>query len=216
MEEKEFNKLLVKTPELAPKMKACREAGCITLEEASALSGLDVETLQKVENGDYCQGDDMVAYYQFFLNHVTGGLEVFDECEEGISAKFDYMDQETGEEVKGADLVIENTDDEETEELQIVIPELGPQFKAWREANNITLEQASQLSDMDVDTMQKVESGEACTADAINAYYQFFLNHIPNARELYSNFMDEILAKHGYTYDEEGNEYKDGVPTTEF
>ena len=47
MEEKEFNKLLVKTPELAPKMKACREAGCITLEEASALSGLDVETCRK-------------------------------------------------------------------------------------------------------------------------------------------------------------------------
>ena len=26
--------------------------------------------------------------------------------------------------------------------------------------------------------------------------------------------MDEILAKHGYTYDEEGNEYKDGVRTS--
>lgn len=214
MEEKEFDRLLVKIPELAPKMKACREAGQITLEEASSLSGLDVETLKKVENGEYCQGDEMVAYHRFFLNHVSDAIEIFDECEEGISAKFDYMDPETGEEVKDAELIIENTDDEEAEELQIAIPELGPQFKKWREANNITLEQASQLSGMDVDTMQKLESGESCTAHYINAYHEFFMKNIPNARELYNNFMDEILAEHGYTYDEEGNEYKDGVPTT--
>ena len=66
MENKEFNRLIVKTPELAPKFKEYREAGEITLEEASSLSGLDVEILQKVENGEYCQGDDMVAYHQFF------------------------------------------------------------------------------------------------------------------------------------------------------
>lgn len=216
MEEKEFNKLLVKTPELAPKMKACREAGCITLEEASALSGLDVETLQKVENGDYCQGDDMVAYQQFFLNHVPDALDVFDECEEGISTKFDYMDPETGDEVKGADLNIKSTDDEEAAGFHVSIPELGPKFKEWREASNITLEQASQLSGIDVDMMQKLESGKNCTAEAINAYHEFFMKHIPNAPVLYANFMEEILTKHGYTYDEEGNEYKDGVPTTEF
>ena len=216
MENKEFNRLIVKTPELAPKFKEYREAGEITLEEASSLSGLDVEILQKVENGEYCQGDDMVAYHQFFLNHVPNAIEIYDECEDGVSAKFDYLDAETGEEVKGADLIIENKDDEETEGLRITIPELGPQFKVWREANNITLEQASELSGMDIETMKKLENGEPSTADAIHAYHEFFLNHIPNAPELYNNFMDVFLAKHGYTYDEEGNEYKDGVPTNAF
>jgi hypothetical protein len=37
--EKEFNRLMARTPELAPKYKEWREAGEITLEEASSLSG---------------------------------------------------------------------------------------------------------------------------------------------------------------------------------
>lgn len=214
MEDKEFYRLMVKTPELAPKYKEWREAGEITLEEASSLSGLDIETLQKVENGEYCQGDEMVAYHRFFLNHVPNGIDIFDECEDGVSAKFDFLNTETGEEVKGADLVIENEDEEESEELQVAMPELGPQFKVWREASNITLEQASELSGMDIETLQIVENGEACTCDDIKLYHEFFLENIPDAPKLYMNYMDEILAREGYTYDEEGNEYKDGVPTT--
>ncbi len=213
MEEKEFNRLMVKTPELAPKYKKWREDSWITLEEASALSGLDIETLLKVESGEYCPGDDMVAYHRFFLNHVPNGIDIFDDCEEGVCTKFDYMDSETGEEVIGADLVIELEDDKESEGLKMSIPELGPQFKVWREASNITLEQASKLSGMDIETLQIVENGEPCTSDAIMVYHKFFMNYIPDAPKLYENFMDEFLAKAGYTYDEEGNEYKDGVRT---
>ena len=213
MENQEFNRLMVKTPELAPKFKKWRESGEITLEEASSLSGLDVDTLQKVENGEYCQGSDMMAYHLFFLNHVPNAIELFDECEDGISAKFDFLDPETGEEVQGADLIIDNMDDEKSEGLKITMPELGPQFKEWREANHITLEQASLLSGMDVNTMKKLENGEPSTTNAIHAYHEFFMKHIPNAQKLYNDFMDDFLTKLGYTYDEEGNEYKDGVRT---
>ena len=219
MEDKEFNRLLVKTPQLALKMKACREAGEITLEEASSLSGLDIETLQKVENGEYCQGYDMVSYHRFFLNHVPNAIEIYDACEEGISAQFDYLDAETGEEVTGADLVIGNEDDDEAEdsdEVEVCMPELGPQFKAWREASNMTLEQASQLSGMDRKIMQKVENNQTTKLTDVMAYHDFFMKHIPNARKLYHDFMDQFLAKYGYTYDKEGNEYKDGVPTNEY
>ena len=88
-----------------------------------------------------------------------------------------------------------------------------PEFKEYREAGNISLEQASELSGMSIEAIGRLESGEICPADDMSAYHKFFFAHIPNARELYSRFMDETLAKHGYTYDEEGNEYKDGVRT---
>ena len=74
-------------------------------------------------------------------------------------------------------------------------------------------QQASELSGMSIEAIGRLESGEICPADDMSAYHKFFFAHIPNARELYSRFMDETLAKHGYTYDEEGNEYKDGVRT---
>ena len=107
-------------------------------------------------------------------------------------------------------------EEKEFDRLLVKIPELAPKMKACREAGQITLEEASSLSGLDVETLKKVENGEYCQGDEMVAYHEFFMKNIPNARELYSNFMDEILAEHGYTYDEEGNEYKDGVPTTEF
>ena len=215
MDDKEFNRLMARTPELAPRYKEYREAGEITLEEASALSGLDIETLRKVEGGEYCLGDDLVAYHRFFLEHVPNAIDIFYDCEEGVAAKFDYMDIETGEEVIGAELVYDAEDEEETEGLQMGIPELGPQFKLWREESNITLEQASELSGMDIETLQMVENGEVCTREAITDYHKFFFNHIPDAPNLYESFMNDFLADLGYTYDEEGNEYKDGVRTTD-
>ena len=216
MDEKDFNRLMTRTPELAPKYKEYREAGEITLEEASTLSGLDMETLRKVESGEYCPGEDMETYHRFFLEHVPNAVDIFDECEEGIATTFDYIVIETGEEVIGAELVYEIEDEENPEGLKISMPQLGPQFKRWREENNITLEQASELSGMDIETLQKAENGEYCSRDAIMAYHKFFFNHIPDAPKIFENYMNDFLADLGYTYDEEGNEYKDGVPTTDF
>ena len=216
MDEKDFSRLMARTPELAPKYKEYREAGEITLEEASTLSGLDIETLRKVESGEYCPGEDMATYHSFFLEHVPNAIDIFDECEEGIATTFDYIVIETGEEVIGAELVYEIEDDEKPEGLRISMPGLGPQFKLWREESNITLEQASELSGMDIETIQKLENGEPCTADPIHAYHKFFFKHIPDAPKKYENFINDYLADLGYTYDEEGNEYKDGVRTTGF
>ena len=62
----------------------------------------------------------------------------------------------------------------------------------------------------EIDRIVKLENGEICLADEMMTYHEFFFKHIPHAKELYTKFSDELLAKHGYTYDEEGNEYYHG------
>ena len=213
MEEKIFNSLRVKSFDSEPEFKEYREAGNISLEQASELSGIAIESIQKFENGEYCLGKEMQAYHLFFLEHVPNALDLYDQEEDGLYILFDYIDPDTGEEVRGAELVIEGYEEAESEGLQVSVPELGPLFKEWREASHISLEQASELSGMSIEAIGRLESGEICPADDMSAYHKFFFAHIPNARELYSRFMDETLAKHGYTYDEEGNEYKDGMRT---
>ena len=213
MEEKIFNSLRVKSFESASVFKEYREAGNISLEQASELSGISVEAIQNFENDEYCLGKEMEAYHLFFLNHVPHANDLYDEQEDGLCTLFDYIDPDTGEEVEGAELVIEGYEEAEKEGLQVCIPDLGPQFKEWREGCNISLEQASELSGMPAEAIGRLESGEKCPCDDLLAYQEFFFAHIPHAGELYNRFMDETLAKHGYTYDEEGNEYKDGVRT---
>ena len=97
--------------------------------------------------------------------------------------------------------------------LRVKSFESASEFKEYREAGNISLEQASQLSGMSVEAIERLESGETCPCDDLSAYQEFFFAHVPHAGELYNRFMDDFLAKRGYTYDEEGNEYKDGVRT---
>ena len=103
--------------------------------------------------------------------------------------------------------------EKEFNKLMVRIPELGSNFKVWREDCNISLEQASQLSGMSIEAIEQLESGDKCPCDDLSAYQEFFFAHIPHADELCNNFINEFLAKRGYTYDEEGNEYKDGVRT---
>ena len=103
--------------------------------------------------------------------------------------------------------------EKEFNKLTVRIPELGPRFKEWREDCNISLEQASELSGLSTEAIGRLESGDKCPCDDLSAYQEFIFAHIPHAGELFNNFMDEFLAKRGYTYDEEGNEYKDGVRT---
>lgn len=216
MEEKIFNSLRVKSYDSGAEFKKYREAENISLEEASELAGISVEAIQNFERGEYCLGKEMEAYHLFFLNHVPDALDLYDEEEDGLYILFDYIDPDTGEEVRGAELVIEGYEEAENDELQISVPDLGLQFKEWREASNISLEQASQLSGMEIDAIERVESGEKCSGSDLSAYHKFFFAHIPNADDLYNSFMDDFLGKRGYTYDEEGNEYKDGVPTHPF
>lgn len=213
MEEKIFNTLRVKISESEPKFKEYREANDISLEQASELSGITVEAIQNFESGKYCLGHEMEAYHLFFLQHIPNALDLYEETEDGLCILFDYIHPDTAEEETGAELVIEAYDEAEDNGLQICIPELGPKFKEWREASNISLKQASEFSGLEIEAIERLESGEKCPGNDLSAYHQFFFEHIPNAGELYYNFMDEILANHGYTYDEEGNEYKDGVRT---
>lgn len=213
MEEKIFNTLRVKSSESEPKFKEYREASNISLEQATELSGITTEAIQNFESGNYCLGNEMEAYHLFFLEYIPNAIDLYNQREDELYTLFDYIDADTGEEVTGAELIIEGCEEEENE-LQVRIPELGPQCKEWREACNISLEQASQLSGMEIEVIERLESGENCPYSDLTAYHKFFFEHIPNASELYNQFMDEILAKHGYTYDEEGNEYKDGVRTS--
>lgn len=81
------------------------------------------------------------------------------------------------------------------EELEVCMPGLGSQYKEWREASHMTLEQASQLSGMDMDLMQKVENGQTTKVADIMNYHDFFMKHIPNARELYHDYVQDMLAK---------------------
>ena len=213
MDEKIFNTLRVKHSESESKFKEYREANDISMEQASELSGITAEAIQNFESGNYCSGHEMEAYHLFFLQHIPNALDLYNETEEGLCILFDYIDPDTDEEVTGAELVIEGYKEAEDDGLQICIPELGPKFKEWREAGNMSLEQASELSGLEIEAIERLESGEKCPCYDFSAYHRFFFEHIPNASELYNIFMEETLAKHGYTYDEEGNEYKDGVRT---
>lgn len=183
--------------ELGPKYKAWRESNNLSLEQVSEFSGIEIETLQRVESGENCTTDELLAYHKFFAAQEPNAIEAFDNFVNEVLADNGYS--------------IEDFEDEESEEespgLQVSIPDLGPKFKEWREASHITLEQASQLSGMEIDRIVKLENGEICLADEMMTYHEFFFKHIPHAKELYTKFSDELLAKHGYTYDEEGNEY---------
>ena len=186
--------------ELGPKYKAWRESNNLSLEQVSEFSGIEIETLQRVESGENCTTDELLAYHKFFAAQESNAIEAFDNFVNEVLADNGYS--------------IEDFEDEESEEespgLQVSIPDLGPKFKEWREASHITLEQASQLSGMEIDSIVNLENGEICLADEMMTYHEFFFKHIPHAKELYTEFSDELLAKHGYTYDEEGNEYYHG------
>ena len=182
--------------ELGPKYKAWRESNNLSLEQVSEFSGIEIETLQRVESGENCTTDELLAYHKFFAAQESNAVEAFDNFVNEVLADNGYS--------------IEDFEEEESPGLQVSIPDLGPKFKEWREASHITLEQASQLSGMEIDSIVKLENGEICLADEMMTYHEFFFKHIPHARKLYMEFGDEILAKHGYTYDEEGNEYYHG------
>ena len=186
--------------ELGPKYKAWRESNNLSLEQVSEFSGIEIETLQRVESGENCTTDELLAYHKFFAAQEPNAIEAFDNFVNEVLADNGYS--------------IEDFEDEESEEespgLQVSIPDLGPKFKEWREASHITLEQASQLSGMEIDSIVNLENGEICLADEMMTYHEFFFKYIPHAKELYTKFSDELLAKHGYTYDEEGNEYYHG------
>lgn len=100
-------------------------------------------------------------------------------------------------------------DMEKNEKLLVRVPDLGPKFKGWREDCHIPVERVTEFCGVDIECIQEFENGELCDADLLVAYQRFFFENIPNAWKLYNDFMDEILAKLGYTYDEEGNEYNE-------
>ena len=196
MKDNEKDAPLHKLFELGPKYKAWRETNNLSLEQVSGLSGMEINTLQRVESGENCTTDELLAYHKFFAAQESNAVEAFDNFVNEVLADNGYS--------------IEDFEEEESPGLQVSIPDLGPKFKEWREASHITLEQASQLSGMEIDSIVKLENGEICLADEMMTYHEFFFKHIPHARKLYMEFGDEILAKHGYTYDEEGNEYYHG------
>ena len=196
MKDNEKDTPLQKLFELGPKYKAWRETNNLSLEQVSGLSGMEIDTLQRVESGENCTTDELLAYHKFFAAQESNAIEAFDNFVNEVLADNGYS--------------IEDFEEEESTGLQVSIPDLGPKFKEWREASHITLEQASQLSGMEIDSIVKLENGEICLADEMMTYHEFFFKHIPHARKLYMEFGDEILAKHGYTYDEEGNEYYHG------
>ena len=70
MEENNNEILYMKAPELGPKCKEIREGKNVSLEQASELSGLDIETFQKIENGEECTGNALIAYYNFCYEHI--------------------------------------------------------------------------------------------------------------------------------------------------
>lgn len=196
MKDNEKDAPLHKLFELGPKYKAWRETNNLSLEQVSELSGMEIDTLRRVESGENCTTDELLAYHKFFAAQEPNAIEAFDNFVNEVLADNGYS--------------IEDFEEEESTGLQVSIPDLGPKFKEWREASHITLEQASQLSGMEIDSIVKLENGEICLADEMMTYHEFFFKHIPHARKLYMEFGDEILAKHGYTYDEEGNEHYHG------
>ena len=155
--------------ELGPKYKAWRESNNLSLEQVSEFSGIEIETLQRVESGENCTTDELLAYHKFFAAQEPNAIEAFDNFVNEVLADNGYS--------------IEDFEDEESEEespgLQVSIPDLGPKFKEWREASHITLEQASQLSGMEIDSIVNLENGEICLADEMMTYHEFFFKHIP-------------------------------------
>ena len=203
MKDNEKDAPLHKLFELGPKYKAWRETNNLSLEQVSELSGMEIDTLRRVESGENCTTDELLAYHKFFAAQEPNAIEAFDNFVNEVLTDHGYS--------------IEDFEDEESEEegeespgLQVSIPDLGPKFKEWREASHITLNQTSELTGMEIDRIVKLENGEICLADEMMTYHEFFFKHIPHAKELYTKFSDELLAKHGYTYDEEGNEYYHG------
>lgn len=213
MEENKNEILYMKAPELGPKCKEIREGKNVSLEQASELSGLSVEVLQKFEGGEYCLEDEGLNYLRFILTQDPKLFERYGISQDYLFANFVYS--MNGKEWKGEDVLgeviaamdsedeeMEDGEDEENMDLDdifVKIPELGTLFKDQREALNISLEQASELSGIDIETFQKIENSEECNGNDLIAYYNFCYEHIPCAQELFRNFVDGVLADHGYT-----------------
>ena len=211
MEENKNEILYMKAPELGPKCKEIREGKNISLEQASELSGLSVEVLQKFEGGEYCLEDEGLNYLRFILTQDPKLFERYGISQDYLFANFVYS--MNGKEWKGEDVldeVIAAMDDEDEEmedggedenmdldDIFVKIPELGTLFKDQREALNISLEQASELSGIDMETFQKIENSEECNGNDLIAYYNFCYEHIPCAQELFRNFVDGVIAEHG-------------------
>lgn len=204
MEDKEINEVRVKAPELGPKYKGWREENNISLEQASEISGLEIDIIQKFESGEYCSEDEMIAYHQFFLRNIPNVLKRYDLSEEKIFTQlvFDI----DGKVYNGAEVrkeIVESEESEEEEEINqddiyVQMHELGPQFKEWREESNISLEQASEITGIDIENLQKLEGGERCMFKDVMAYHAFFLEYIPNGVERYQKFLNKVLVSHGH------------------
>ena len=207
--EKNNNEILyLKAPEIGPKCKEIREEKNISLEQASELSGLSIEVLQKFEGGEYCSEDEGMNYLRFIQKQDPNLFEQCGKNKDYFFANFVYS--MNGEEWKEEDVLDEataaiNCEDEETEDdenmdlndMFVKIPQLGALFKNQREALNISLEQASEHSCLDMETFQKIENGEECTDNDFIAYYHFCIEYLPCAQELFQNFSDGVLDEHG-------------------
>lgn len=204
MEDKEFNEVRVKAPELGPKYKEWREENNISLEQASEISRLEIDIIQRFESGEYCSEDEMIAYHQFFLRNIPNVLKRYDLSEEKIFTQlvFDI----DGKIINGAEArkeILESEESKKKEEqkpdgLYVKMHELGPKFKEWREESNISLEQASEITGIDMKNLQKLEGGELCMLGDVMAYHDFFLNHIPNGKERYQKIINELLVNRGH------------------
>ena len=86
--------------------------------------------------------------------------------------------------------------------VPIRVLELGGKYMQWREANHISLEQASEITGLSIATIQAIESGDYCFSKNLLRYNEFILEYIPNGEELFEEYMKEVLARHGYTDDD--------------
>ena len=64
--------------------------------------------------------------------------------------------------------------------------------------SNISLEQASEITGIDIENLQKLEGGERCMFKDVMAYHAFFLEYIPNGVERYQKFLNKVLVSHGH------------------
>ena len=85
--------------------------------------------------------------------------------------------------------------EDELKEIRVKAPFLGPKYKKWREENNFSLEQASKISDLEIEIIKRFESGVYVTEDEMIAYHQFFLQHIPNVLQRYGLSEKKIFAQ---------------------
>jgi hypothetical protein len=85
--------------------------------------------------------------------------------------------------------------EDEVQEMRVKAPLLGPKYKKWREENNFSLEQASEISGLEIATIKTFESGLYVTEDEMIAYHKFFLQHIPNVLQRYDLSEKKIFTQ---------------------